>query len=514
MSNTIAQNLQRLIDAKDAISAAITAKGGTVSAGDGFEDFAADISAIPSGGGGGGRSTILSGTTDPSSNIGYEGDIYLKTSNTVVESVTFSRPVKMQLDYYCNENSVIEFDCALPAPTNSYDTPLGSRGDTDFFIAYDGGILRYSYAGATGNVGDISSYYDQRIKITLSRTYCKVERNDVEIYNTTFSGATSTSTVKLGLCSLFTNNSGGYTAACDSDCTVYGLKIYENGDVVRDYVPFIDGSTYCIKETISGALFMPLQGSLTGITTTGTVYNVIDSFLKVNDAWQSLMRSDINDVNTAGAVVTDYDTLTNKPSINTVTLSGNKTNADLGIQTCLYDNQTDEVYTIVDGARVVLATNVKAQPMIPVMTSVNYPEGLVESGGYYGYGTYGTQDKWNAFDSNDATYVCYQQENVQDGWISYAFASDKSVYVTRIVAKLGNYQSANSIAATLYVYDEDDTEIEIATTNITGYATPNFGTYEFQIGRVIKKLKFVFGGKTSNTNVMTYDVQAYGWLVE
>jgi hypothetical protein len=52
MPNTIAENLQRLVNARTAISDAITAKGGTVNAGDGFEDFPADIATIPSGGGG------------------------------------------------------------------------------------------------------------------------------------------------------------------------------------------------------------------------------------------------------------------------------------------------------------------------------------------------------------------------------------------------------------------------------------------------------------------------------
>ena len=54
MPNTIEQNLQRLVNAKSAISEAITAKGGTVSTGDGFEDFPADIATITSGGGGSG----------------------------------------------------------------------------------------------------------------------------------------------------------------------------------------------------------------------------------------------------------------------------------------------------------------------------------------------------------------------------------------------------------------------------------------------------------------------------
>ena len=47
MPHTIAENLQRLIDAKEDIADAITAKGGTVGANDGLEDFAADIATIP-----------------------------------------------------------------------------------------------------------------------------------------------------------------------------------------------------------------------------------------------------------------------------------------------------------------------------------------------------------------------------------------------------------------------------------------------------------------------------------
>lgn len=51
MPNTIAENLQRLVAAKSAIANAITAKGGTVTVGDGLEDFATDIGTISSGSG-------------------------------------------------------------------------------------------------------------------------------------------------------------------------------------------------------------------------------------------------------------------------------------------------------------------------------------------------------------------------------------------------------------------------------------------------------------------------------
>jgi hypothetical protein len=50
MPNTIAQNLQRLQTAKTDIANAITTMGGTVTSGDGFEDFPAEILGIPVGG--------------------------------------------------------------------------------------------------------------------------------------------------------------------------------------------------------------------------------------------------------------------------------------------------------------------------------------------------------------------------------------------------------------------------------------------------------------------------------
>lgn len=46
MPNTIADNLLRLQTARTAIAGAITAKGGTVTTGDGFEEFPADIATI------------------------------------------------------------------------------------------------------------------------------------------------------------------------------------------------------------------------------------------------------------------------------------------------------------------------------------------------------------------------------------------------------------------------------------------------------------------------------------
>ena len=50
MPNTIAENLTRLQNARTAIAKAITAKGGTVASGDGYEEFVKDILTIPTSG--------------------------------------------------------------------------------------------------------------------------------------------------------------------------------------------------------------------------------------------------------------------------------------------------------------------------------------------------------------------------------------------------------------------------------------------------------------------------------
>ena len=49
MPNTLAENLQRLVDARTGIASSITTKEGTVNIGDGFEEFPSDILGIPSG---------------------------------------------------------------------------------------------------------------------------------------------------------------------------------------------------------------------------------------------------------------------------------------------------------------------------------------------------------------------------------------------------------------------------------------------------------------------------------
>lgn len=265
-----------------------------------FDDT--DISSEGGSGGGGGQSgaTVLSGSSNPSSSIGSDGDMYLKTTNTVIESVTFTKPQRIQLDYYMNKDSVVELDCILPSPTDSYDTPLGSRGNTDHFVAYNGGTLRYVYDGDSGNIGSISSYYNKRMLITISRTNIKVVCEGSTVYDTAINGGTTTSDVKLGLFALFTSNSGSTSSGTSASGTLYRCRISENSVVVRDYIPRKDAfGNYCLYDTISGVIYPPLGGSITGTEVQGDA--VVDSgFVKVNSEWQPLIGTELDDINTHG----------------------------------------------------------------------------------------------------------------------------------------------------------------------------------------------------------------------
>ena len=94
MPNTIADNLQRLTAARTAIGNAIVTKGGTVSSGDGFEDFPNDINTIPSGG----SSTLIpktiteNGTYNPADDSadGYSSVVVNVPSPPFVEVIRYN----------------------------------------------------------------------------------------------------------------------------------------------------------------------------------------------------------------------------------------------------------------------------------------------------------------------------------------------------------------------------------------------------------------------------------------
>ena len=130
MSDTLADNLDRLKSSRTAIGNAIVAKGGTVNSGDGFEDFPNDINTIPSGG-----SSILipktiteNGIYDPSDD---SADGY---SSVVVDVPSSPTQDPKTVFFYDYDGTVVasytkeEFAALSALPANPSHTGLTSQG--------------------------------------------------------------------------------------------------------------------------------------------------------------------------------------------------------------------------------------------------------------------------------------------------------------------------------------------------------------------------------------------------
>lgn len=117
MSNTIAQNLTRLSNARDSIASAITAKGGTVASGAGFEDFSTAITSIPS--------TISPDPLPVMTDVGillYSNDFKINTEAwyDAVTNTSYSKGTKYKCVY--SENSGIYADTPILLPSTIFTT--------------------------------------------------------------------------------------------------------------------------------------------------------------------------------------------------------------------------------------------------------------------------------------------------------------------------------------------------------------------------------------------------------
>lgn len=255
------------------------------------------------GGGGGGGAAILSGAAEPTQNQGSNGDIYLKYNNSEIKLLDYIESTSGQwlsTGYIPNQNSKFVMDMELVAPSNSYDTPFGVRSLSDMFVAYNGGTYRYYFGNSNGNVGNISSYYGQRVQMILDKTRAAVEQSGTVLVETAFSASASAMNVPMGIFTLQTGDASDMSA-CRAKGKLYEFLVYENNSLIRDYVPALDDNNVpCIYELYSGSIHYNLGSGNLGY---GTVQSVIETgtingaYCKVNGVWQNLFGTNISDVN-------------------------------------------------------------------------------------------------------------------------------------------------------------------------------------------------------------------------
>lgn len=197
-THTIAENIQRLRDATAAISTAITAKGGTVSQGDGLEDFAADIATIPSGG-----STLIeksiteNGTYNASSDNadGYSKVVVNVGGVTPTENypdlTEFYSVCHRGYDEYGSvpENSIEAFGYAKQKGYKWIETDIRHTSDHVPILSHDATISvnEVSSALTIANTSwetlsgySINNYINKVCSLEAALTFCKA--NDIYMY--------------------------------------------------------------------------------------------------------------------------------------------------------------------------------------------------------------------------------------------------------------------------------------------------------------------------------------------
>lgn len=269
---------------------------------DGYSSVTVNVS------GGGGSTNILSGTSEPTSVQGSNGDIYLQYVDSDIgpEISAYKRLVSIittgtqwiDTGFTPSANTKLEFDVEI----TGYQASSGS-----FLFGVRSGINFEGYTYADNNkrlffrIGNVSNYgafnnYGQRLLIDYDASGINVkDLSGTQIQNIPFNN-TPTGTASQ---SMFLFTLRGYGNSTAGKYKLYSLKIYESGTLVRNFIP-----SYRVSDDVVG-LYDLVNNVFYTNSGTGTfdyeASGIKYTYLKVSGAWQSLIGSDINDVNLGGA---------------------------------------------------------------------------------------------------------------------------------------------------------------------------------------------------------------------
>lgn len=240
---SIASAITALQGASSDIASAIAAKGVTVPAGSGFDDYASLIASIPTGGGGTAFGSRIS---------------YLESSGTQYIST----------GYVPNANTRLILDAALTEVAGVTMAGLNVKAGTAIVQRFNVGVYNSQWHCGISSKNAANKWYNFTSPATDTQRhtfeirgdgYCAVDSttNQITVDNTgTYANAIY----------LFARNDSGSIGAYAS-MRLYGAIIKENDTVIHNYVPIRIGQVGYLLDTISGEVLRNLG---TGAFTLGT----------------------------------------------------------------------------------------------------------------------------------------------------------------------------------------------------------------------------------------------------
>lgn len=259
---------------------------------------------------GGSTSVILSGTTDPTADVGNDGNIYLKhdaiptlpAGLTAISYIESTGTQYINTGYLIKPNTKIEISMQIKNVQPNTNAVLfgaraygyGTAGSPDAWAVGN----RYVFGVQMGAVyKDYGSVYDYNTDIvfTAQSGIAGAWTGNGINKSYTINSSLGTGVYPLHLFTCYDHAYGHIGDMC-SCLRLYYVKFYEGEELVRVYIPVSDSNGIpCLWETLSGQIY---RNGGTGDFSAGTELRgtITAAYAKVNGVWQPLIGTNISDV--------------------------------------------------------------------------------------------------------------------------------------------------------------------------------------------------------------------------
>ena len=188
------------------------------------------------------------------------GDPYIETDGSqAVNTGYFVKPkTRVEVDYAMLDLQTVQqrvFGCLGNVVCQHYIN--GSRGYSFALQNSSGDWLTVR----PDNVQIFATADRRRFVLDVKNKLASFYTDGVLVTSRATKNVTNTANYPLGL--FTTCNNAAFTSFADQrgKLRLYSFKIYEDDVLVMELLPYRDGSTYCLKDTVSGTLFPPTIGN-------------------------------------------------------------------------------------------------------------------------------------------------------------------------------------------------------------------------------------------------------------